>query len=228
MNLGDQYLAQNKYDDAVAAYLHALDLIKSLNNKEDTAAAWCLHNLAQSELGRHNLAKAEEYNQRVAAMGGDRPGSPLHVSFLLTSAEIASAKEDNDKAEALLKQVIMSKDADDSLRWQAQTDLANLYVKWGKVDEADRAFRDAIHTVEVARSEIAQEEKRMSVMDAVPFYDGYISFLIDHGQEAQAMQIAEFSRARTLAEGMGIDTPKSRIDLHHVQHALHKDEVVLA
>jgi len=228
MNLGDQYLAQHKYDDAAAAYLRALDLIRSLNNPEDTAAAWCLHNLAQSELGRHNLAKAEEYNQRVVAMGGERPDNPLYVSFLLTSAEIASAKEDNDKAEVLLKQVIVSKDADDSLRWQAQTDLANLYVKWGKVEEADRAFRDAIHTVEVARAEITQEEKRMSVMDAVPFYDGYISFLIDHGQEEQAMQIAEFSRARTLGEGMGMDAPKSRIDLHHVQHALHKNEVVLA
>jgi CHAT domain-containing protein/Tfp pilus assembly protein PilF len=228
MNLGDQYLAQNKYDDAAAAYSHALDLVRSLNNKEDTAAGWCLHNLAQSELGRHNLARAEEYNQRVAAMGGDRPDSPLYISFLLTSAEIASAKEENDKAEALLRQIILNKDADDSLRWQAQTDLANLYVKWGKVDEADRAFRDAIHTVEVARSEIAQEEKRMSVLDAGPFYDGYVSFLIDHGQETLAMQIAEFSRARTLAEGMGMDAPKSRIDLHQVQRALHKDEVILA
>ena len=106
MNLGDQYLAQNKYDDAVAAYSHALELVRSLNNMEDTAAGWCLHNLAQTELGRHNLAKAKEYNQRVAAMGGDRPDSPLYASFLLTSAEIASAKKENDKTEALLKQII--------------------------------------------------------------------------------------------------------------------------
>ncbi|HEY2914980.1 MAG TPA: CHAT domain-containing protein [Candidatus Angelobacter sp.] len=228
ISLGNEYLSQQKYRDAAAAYSHALDLIKSLNNKEDTAAGDCLHDLAQVELGLHNVPKAEEYNQRVAAMGGDRPDSPLYVSFLLTSAEIASAKEENDKAEALLKQIILNKDADDSLRWQAQTDLANLYVKWGKVDEADRSFRDAIHTVEVARSEIAQEEKRMSVLDAGPFYDGYVSFLIDHGQETQAMEIAEFSRARTLAEGMGIDVPKSRIDPHQVQRALRKDELILA
>lgn len=228
LNLGNQYLSQKKYDDAVAAYLHALDLVRSLNNKDDTAEGWCLHNLAQSELGRHNLAKAEEYNQRVAAMGGDRPTSPLYVSFLLTSAEIASAKGENAASEALLKQIILSKEADVSFRWQAQTDLADLYVRWGKVEEADSTFRDAIHTVEAARSEITQEEKRMSVMDAVPFYDGYVSFLIDHGQETQAMQIAEFSRARTLAEGMGMDAPKSRIDLHQVQRALHKNEVILA
>ena len=228
MNLGAQYIAQKKYDDAAAAYSHALDLIKSLNNKEDTAAGDCLHDLAQSELGRHNLAKAEEYNQRVAAMGGNRPDSPLYVPFLLTSAEIALTKEDYAGAEALLKQIILNKETDDSFRWQAQTDLADLYVKWGKAEEADRSYRDAIHTVETARSEISQEEKRMSFLDAGPFYDGYLSFLIDHGKEIQAMQVAEFGRARTLAEGMGIDTPKSRLDLHQIQRALRQNEVILA
>lgn len=228
MNLGALYLSQQNYDAAAASYSHALDLLKSLNNKEDTVAGDCLHDLAQSELGRHNMVKAEEYNQRVAAMGGDRPDSPLYIPFLLTSAEIVSAKGENDKAEGLLKQIISSKETDDSLRWQAQTDLANLYVKWSKVDQADHAFRDAIHTVEMARSEIAQEEKRMSVLDAGPFYDGYVTFLIDHGHETQAMQVAEFSRARTLAEGMGIDAPKSRIDLHQVQRALKPNEVILA
>jgi CHAT domain-containing protein/Tfp pilus assembly protein PilF len=228
MNLGAQYVAQKKYDDAAAAYSHALDLVKSLNNKEDAATGDCLHDLAQTELGRHNLTKAEEYNQRVAAMGGSRAESPLYVPFLLTSAEIALTKGDYTGGEALLKQVILNKEADDSFRWQAQTDLADLYVKWGKVEEADRSYRDAIHTVETARSEISQEEKRMSFLDAGPFYDGYLSFLIDHSKETEAMLVAEFGRARTLAEGMGIDTPKSRLDLHQIQRALRQNEVILA
>jgi CHAT domain-containing protein len=228
MNLGELYLAQKNYDDAAAAYLHALYLVRSLNNNGDTVAGHCLHDLAQVELGRHNLSKAEEYNQRVAAMGGNRQDSPLYIPFLLTSAEIALAKGDNAGSEALLKQLILNKKTDDSFRWQAQTDLADLYVKWGKVEEADGAFRDAIHTVETARSEISQEERRMSFLDAGPFYDGYLSFLIDHGKETQAMLVAEFGRARTLAEGMGIDTPKSQLDLHQIQHSLRQNEVILA
>jgi CHAT domain-containing protein/Tfp pilus assembly protein PilF len=228
MNLGAQYLSQQKYDDAASAYSHALDLVGSLNNKGDTVAGDCLHDLAQVELGRHNLPKAEEYNQRVAAMGGNRPDSPLYLPFLLTSAEIALAKGDYAGSEAVLKQIILNKETDDSFRWQAQTDLADLYVKWGKDEEADRSYRDAIHTVETARSEISQEEKRMSFLDAGPFYDGYLSFLIDHGKEAQAVQVAEFGRARTLAEGMGIDTPKSRLDLRQIQRALRQNEIILA
>jgi CHAT domain-containing protein/Tfp pilus assembly protein PilF len=228
MNLGEQYLAQKNYDGAADAYSRALDLVRRLNNNGDTVAGDCLHDLAQVELARHNLPKAEEYNQRVAAMGGNRKDSPLYISFLLTSAEIDLAKGDNQGAEALLKQIIENKDTDDSFRWRAQTDLADLYVKWGKDEEADRSFRDAIHTVEKARSEISQEEKRISFLDAGPFYDGYLSFLIDHGKETQAMLVAEFGRARTLVEGMGIDAPKSRLGLPQIQRALRPNEVILA
>ena len=42
------------------------------------------------------------------------------------------------------------------------------------------------------------------------------------------MQVAEFGRARTLAEGMGIDTPKSKLDLHQIQRGLRQNEVILA
>jgi len=228
MNLGEQYLAQKNYDGAADAYSRALDLVRSLHNNGDKVAGDCLHDLAQVELSRRNLPKAEEYNQRVAAMGGSRQESPLFLPFLLTSAEIALAKADYGRAEPLLKQIIVNKETDDSLRWRTQSDLADLYVKWGKVEEADRSFRDAIHTVETARSEISQEEKRISFLDAGPFYDGYLSFLIDHGKETQAMLVAEFGRARTLVEGMGIDAPKSRLDLPQIQRALRQNEVILS
>jgi CHAT domain-containing protein len=227
MNLGAQYLAQKNYDDAAAAYSHALDLVMSLNNKEDTAAGDCLHDLAQIELGRHNLPRAEEYNQRVAAMGGNKPDNPLHLPYLLTTAEIAVAKGDRGNAEDLLKQITGDKNADVSLRWQAQTDLADLYVNWGKTAEAGRSFRDAIHTVEAARSVITHVEQRLSFLDAGPFYDGYVRFLIDQGSVTRAMEVAEYSRARTLVEGLGIDLSKSRINLQQPQRALRQKEVIL-
>ena len=227
MNLGAQYVVQKKFDDAADSYLHALNLELSLQNQNETAVGDCRHNLAQIELDRHNLPKAEEYNQSVAAMGGDKQENPLHLPYLLTSAEIASQRGDYGKAEGPLKQIILDKKADDSLRWWAQSDLADLYVRWGKGEEADRAFRDAIHILETARSEITQEEKRLSFLDAGPVYDDYVHFLIDRGNENQAMQVAEFSRARTLVEGIGIDAPKSRLDLHQVQRSLRPNEVIL-
>jgi CHAT domain-containing protein len=228
LSLGDQYLSQGNYDSAIPAYLHALDLLKSLKNPGDLVIGNCLHGLAEAELGRHNLPKAEEYNRRGEEMGASKPDNPLYILYLLTSAEIAAAKEDRTRAVDLFKQVIASNKSNDSDRWLAQSSMADLYVKLGKAQEADTAFRDAIHTVETARSEIKQEEKLLSFLDAGPFYDGYVRFLVNQGKEAQAMQIAEFSRARTLAEGMGMDAPKSRLDLHQIQGTLRQNEIVFA
>lgn len=226
--LGNQYLSQDNYDAAATAYLHALDLLNSLKNPGDLVIGSCLDNLALSELGRHNLSKAEEYNRRVEEMGGSKPESPLHIPYLLTSAQIAAAKDDLTKAVDLFKLIIANNESDDSDRWQAQSKLADLYVKLGNAPEADKAFRDAIHEVETARSVIKQEEKRLSVLDVGAVYDGYVRFLINQGKEAQAMQIAERSRARTLAEGIGMDAPQFQLDLHHVQGALRQDEIVFA
>src|SRR4029077_15624939 len=102
------------------------------------------------------------------------------------------------EAEAPLKEIVANHDADVSDRWQAQTDLADLYVDWGKTADADRAFQDAIRIVESARSQIVEEAQRISILDAAPFFDGYVRFLVDHGETTRALQVAEFSRSRTL------------------------------
>ena len=228
-SLGNQHLSQKDYDPAATAYLQALQLAKSLNNPNDSDIGFILHNLAQVELGRHNLPKAEEYNRSVASMGGNKKESPLYIEYLLTSGEIAAAKGLHSEAETALKEIVANRDADISDRWQAQTDLADLYVGWGKTAEADRAFQDAIHIVELARSQITEEAQRMSVLDAAPFFDGYVRFLVDHGETARALQVAEFSRSRTLSEGLGMNAPTAKLNLQQIQLTLRrKNEVILA
>jgi CHAT domain-containing protein/Tfp pilus assembly protein PilF len=227
--LGDQYLAQKNYDAAASAYSHALQLIVSLNNKDDTPVANCFHNLAEVELGRHNLSKAEDYNQRVAAMGGNKKESPLYISHLLATAQIAAAKGLFSEAEAPLKEAASSPDADLSDRWQAQTDLADLYVSWGKTAKADQAFQEAIRIMESARILITHEEQRMSILDAAPFFDGYVRFLVDHGEAMHALQLAEYSRSRTLSEGLGLNPPTAKLNFQQIQLTLRRhNEVVLA
>src|SRR5579863_3367908 len=40
--------------------------------------------------------------------------------------------------------------------------------------------------------------------NATQLYDDYIHFLLEQGRTAEALQTAEYSRAQTLAEGLGI------------------------
>ena len=45
--------------------------------------------------------------------------------------------------------------------------------------------------------------------NAAHLYDDYIHFLLAQGKDSQALQLADYSRARTLAEGLGVTQAKS-------------------
>src|SRR5258708_10589121 len=59
----------------------------------------------------------------------------------------------------------------------------------------------------MARSSVRTEEFRLSFLStAISFYSDYIEFLISHKRIEDALQVAELSRARTLAEGLATTT----------------------
>jgi CHAT domain-containing protein/Tfp pilus assembly protein PilF len=201
-DLGILSYVQANYSEAETYYQKSLALSRQLRDENTIAINY--HNLAQLELKRGNVDKAEDYNRLAYAAKGLHPEDRSDPYLLLTSAEIAQVRKELSKAEQYLIAVIHSPNADSSLRWQAQSDLASLYVAQGDNVKAEALFLDALHTVEAARSGIKLEDRRMSVLDAWPFYDDYIRFLVNQGNEEKALQIAEFSRGRTLAEAFGI------------------------
>lgn len=225
-DLGNQRFAQEDYSKAEQYYLQALSFAQGLPNKAFLPRL--LHDLAQLELKRNNPGKASEYNSKAKALD---LGDEDQLYAMLTEAEVAVARLSFKDAEEPLKHISLHSGEHVSLRWQAQSDLANVYVAQERFAEADRQFQEAIHTVETARSEVRQEAHRMSILDAWPFYDDYIRFLVDRGNFARALQIAEFSRARTLAEAFGIRAPQTATGLRitQVQSFLRsRNQIILA
>src|SRR5262249_17046686 len=109
--------------------------------------------------------------------------------------------------EKIFQSVIGDADASASLRWEAQSRLAVVYASEGKRGEADREFRRAIGTIATARAEVKSEELRLAFLsNAIAFYNDYIEFLIAAGGAVEAVQVAEISRAQTLAEGLGVNS----------------------
>ena len=196
--LGNIHLSRRDYSQAQTYYSKALSLAQSLKNRDLIVLAF--HNLAQLELARQEPGKAEEYNKQAQLESEDR-SDPFLV---LTTAEIEIARRQFPEAERALAEVLRNPNTESDLRWQAQSDLANAYVAQKKFPEADREFQKALEIVEKASEDVKQEERRMSILDAWPFYDDYVRFLVDRNNPAKALQIAEFSRARTLAEAFGI------------------------
>lgn len=228
-NLGILLYVQNNFSQAESYYQKSLPLAQQLHDKNTLSINY--HNLAQLELKRGRLDKAENYNKQAYMAEGLAEGDYSDPLLLLTSAEIAQFRNEFPKAEKYFNAIITGPSPDSSLRWQAQSDMANLYVAENETAKADDMFGKALHTVEESRDRTKQEARRMSILDAWPFYDDYISFLVHQNNAAKALQIAEFSRGRTLAEAFEISRPQTtaRLQISAAQISLRKhNQVILA
>lgn len=221
--LGTASLAQRDYPQANRYYLKALSLAQTLKNNDMVASAF--HNLSQLCLAQGDLNQAQEYNRRAFEAEGLNPddmSGHKDPYLLLSTAEIAKARGEFPKSAALLTVILHDPGTRTSLRRRAESDIAAVCVAQKKFSEADHHFREALRIVESARSSVVGEEHRISILDAWPFYDDYIDFLVSQNNPSEALRIAEFSRARTLADGLGISGPSRTADisLPKIQSAL--------
>jgi CHAT domain-containing protein len=82
--------------------------------------------------------------------------------------------------------------------------LARLEEGHNQDAAAARNYEAALCTFEAARSSVHHEESKLPFFtNASRIYDDYISFLIRSGQTKRALEVADYSRGRTLAEGLG-------------------------
>jgi CHAT domain-containing protein/Tfp pilus assembly protein PilF len=204
VNLGNVYLAEGRYDQADSEYQNALVLANKLG--DDGAKAECYENLALVSLERGQIESAQQYNEKVAPLAHDH--SDLVVSKIVAGRIDAERKQYRD-AEDIFVSVTKDPEAPTSLRWEAQSRLADAYASEGKLVQADSEFRHAIATIASARATIQSEELRLSFLStAILFYNDYIEFLISQGRTDDALQVAEVSRAQALSEGLEL---KSKI-----------------
>jgi CHAT domain-containing protein len=202
VNIGNVYLARGNYDSAEKAYQSALGIANQLG--DDSAKSECFENLALVFLERGDVDSAQNYNEKVAPLV--RAHSDALVSMIV-SGRIHATRQRYSEAEDTFQSVIHDSESPASLRWEAQSRLAAVYASEGNRVEADRQFRRAIDTIATARSGIKSEELRLPFLSsAISFYNDYIEFLIAERRVEDALQVAEVSRAQTLAEGLGISS----------------------
>ena len=206
-DLGEVFLDQDDFSHAENYYRQALDLSRKLGDQ--WVLNQCLNNLSIVALEQGNLSSANEYNREALELSvkiGDRFSAPYAV---LMQGRILAATGNFQDARKRFEQVLH--DAPDlaPLRWEADVRLAQLYEKANQPADAEREYRASIATIEGARSSIHAEEFRLSFLtSAVDFYNAYIDFLAARGRPVDALKIAEFSRAQTLLEGLGVRATK--------------------
>jgi CHAT domain-containing protein/Tfp pilus assembly protein PilF len=204
-NIGIIEDSQGSYTAAERDYEEALDLANKMQNGAE--AATCLNNLAIVKLKRREYDRAEQYNRQALALKRAENDRVSELYSLITEAYIAAGNGNYEQAKSNLQDVTADKNSNNYLQWQAEAGLAYVYVTRKQPVRAEEYFQKAMATIEAARSSLQHEEFRLSfVSGVVGFYDDYISFLVSQGNTEKALEVAEFSHARTLAEGLGINS----------------------
>lgn len=200
--IGYIYLDAHKFDAAEGSYRQALNLAQH-TNREDLISS--LIALAFVSEQTNKLDDAKRYADEALAKAREDNNGRDAVYPQLVQGRVAARLHDTTTAESAFREVAQAKDTPVFLKWEAERSLARLYEDEKQSDSANREYRTALTTFETARSELQHEDSRLPFLtNASRIYDDYIHFLVGQGKTNDALQVAEYSRGRTLSEGLGL------------------------
>src|ERR1035437_5074480 len=203
MDAGYVYMGTRKVELAEQALRQALEIEQRVNSKENIYNA--LRALARLALQKDDLANASQYAQRAVEIAR-QDGNHLDELYpMLVQGQIAARRGDVASAESAFHEVEGDKVCPIFLKWEAEHSLARLYEDEKHSDAANREYRVALATFEAARDQVRHEDSQLSFLtNAARIYDDSVHFLVARGKTDDALRWADYSRARTLAEGLGL------------------------
>ena len=207
-NLGLVYYQLNRLEVAEGYYKESLVLARDKGNSELTVDALTSLAFVSAQIGR--MTEAQQYSAEAFQKAHDRNDHPSELYPRLVEGEVAGARGKFEEAESVFREVAGDKDSDLSLRWQAQNDLAKLFEQEHRPHDADAQYQQALGTIEKARDSLQHEDYKLPFLaNATHLYDDYVRFLVAQKKDQKALEFADYSRARTLAEGLGVLPQKS-------------------
>ncbi len=206
-------------------YLQRAMQVATQAGSTSDAALWA-GNLASAHARLGEWDEAEQYNEASRRLGSS--GSRVKpVYTTLNAAEIAAGRGEGQRASQLYQEALASADGAASVTWTAQVGLAQVAIAARQPDVAARHFEAALDTVERTRSDLLKTDYKLSFLtQLIEFYRSYVDALVAQGRTAHALEIAESSRGRVLAERQRVDAP-ARTDVKAFQQVARRTGTVL-
>ncbi len=203
--IGTTHYLRNEISQAIPYLERALAIANQGGLKAD-GWVWA-SNLAVSHYFLKNWDEASKYNEEARRLNPADRSAKL-VLNTATEAQIAAARGDQQKADRLFRDVLAASAKEPSLVWQAHEGLAQIAVATGQASVAATHFEAALQTIEKTRSALLKADYRLSFLTRVLyFYRAYVDFLVSNGQTDRALEVADSSRGRVLAERLGVAAP---------------------
>lgn len=206
--IGDWYQNRGNYQRALSYYEQALAITRRTNDAY-WSANW-LHNLTETSIQIGDLKRAEDYNREAIELHAKMGDPAQRLWPEVDRARIAEAAHRADDAEDIYRSVIHASQSlrsqqEPSLVLAAYAGLANLLVTAHRNREAEAEFRRALLLINTQRASLEQDDYRISYLSSlVGFYQDYVDLLASQHREADALRVAESSRARVLSEELGV------------------------
>jgi CHAT domain-containing protein/Tfp pilus assembly protein PilF len=202
-NVGYIYMDAHDFVQAEQSFQRALILAKLENSKEHVLNA--LRVLARLALQMGDVKKASEDAEQALNIARESGNRLDELYPMLVQGQVAARRGDTATAESKFHEVEQDKICPVFLKWEAEHSLARLYEDEKRPDSADREYRAALATFEAARDTVRHEDSQLSFLtNASRIYDDYVRFLVARGKTDDALRWADYNRARTLAEGLGL------------------------
>jgi CHAT domain-containing protein/Tfp pilus assembly protein PilF len=202
-NAGYVYMDAHDFPRAEQAFHRAMALEQQVDSKEYIYNAWRV--LARLALQTGNLDRATENAESALAIARESGNHLDELYPLLVQGQVSARRGDPATAESTFRKVERDPICPVFLKWEAEHSLALLYEDQKRPAAADREYRAALATFEGARDSIRHEDFHLAFLtNAWRIYDDYVHFLVARGRTNDALRWADYSRARTLAEGLGL------------------------
>lgn len=221
-NIGYVYADRHQFDMAAQSFRQALEFAEGLKAKQHEYNA--LRVLARLSLQTGDTDGAEQYAERAEQIARESSNHTDELYPMLVQGQVAERRGDAVRARQIFDAVELDQGCPVFLKWEAQHSLALLYERQKHTDAADREYRAALATFEAARATVQREDFHLSFLtNAAQIYDDYIHFLVARGKTEEALRWADYSRARTLSEGLGL-LSKGSLNAHAGPPALNPRE----
>ncbi len=207
-NIGYIYMDQSQFGAAAVSFQRALELAKSIKAQEQVYNA--LRVLARLALRTGHLDQANDYAERALTIAREGGNHSDELYPALVQGQVAEASGDATTAKKIFESVAHDRGCPFFLKWEAQHSLARLYGDQKQAAAADGEYRAALATFEAARATVQHEDFQLSFLtNAAHIYDDYVHFLVEQGKSDDALRWADYNRARTLLEGLGLSKGSS-------------------
>ena len=206
---------------AIEYYRQALSLSKELHSPDTWISA---NNLANALAAAKDWDAAAKVNQEEFSFAQD-DDSKAYAN--LNAATIAAGRQHFEEAAGFYSKALLLDAKNPSIVWESQAGLARAYAGLGKKALAGQHFEKAIAIVDTNQTGLSSDEYKMTFLASlIRFYRDYVDFLMQSGDSDKALEIAESSRARILAERTAPEKNARRLGARELQEAARRSGTV--